>query len=573
MNIFKLLSCCIVMAVGMASALHGQDPLADILQAELEREMKGLSSEPHPPYYIDYRVDDLSTVNVSASFGSLTGDYAGRARILTATVKIGDYAFDNTHEFKNVFSGAPRSSVYSAQIPLENVSEAIAQELWQATDQAYKNALSTYSSLLDKRNEMEEDTSLADFSREEPNVYYEPPLENNIDSLDTDYWKDLLQNITARYKEDTSIFHSDAAMAWVSGRKYFISTEGSRIVQNVMYAQLQIMLSIRHKGGSILPLNKSYTAFHPDSLPDETQIRKDIGDLYNKLAVLRDAPMAEAYAGPAILSPGAAGVFFHEIFGHRIEGHRLESFTDGQTFKEKIGDKVLPKGFHVYSDPTLHSFEGQDLIGYYKYDEQGIEAEKVEVVRNGELVNFLMSRRPTKEFSNSTGHGRAQAGNAPVSRQSNLIIDYEDGVTMEDLRKKLIRECKRQNKEYGYYFKEVIGGLTVTDRYNTNVFNITPIEVYRIYVDGRPDELVSGVELIGTPLTMFSNIVAASDVREVFTGFCGAESGHIPVTAIAPALFVKKIETQKTPEFNSKMPVLPPPEIEYWNREKTEEKE
>lgn len=170
-----------------------------------------------------------------------------------------------------------------------------------------------------------------------------------------------------------------------------------------------------------------------------------------------------------------------------------------------------------------------------------------------------MSRRPTEEFANSSGHGRAQAGYAPVSRQSNLIIESNNAYSESELRKQLIRECKKQDKEYGYYFKEVIGGLTVTDRFNTNMFNIKPVEVYRIYIDGRPDELVSGVELIGTPLTMFSNIVSAGDELKVFTGFCGAESGKVPVTAIAPALFVRKIETQKIPEFDSKLPLLPSP--------------
>ena len=182
-------------------------------------------------------------------------------------------------------------------------------------------------------------------------------------------------------------------------------------------------------------------------------------------------------------------------------------------------------------------------------------------MEDGELKNFLMSRRPTQEFSNSSGHGRAQAGFAPVSRQSNLIIKSNNAYNEDDLRKQMIKECKKQNKEYGYYFKEVIGGLTVTDRYNTNMFNIKPVEVYRIYVDERPDELVSGVELIGTPLTMFSNIVSAGNEQKVFTGFCGAESGHIPVTTIAPAIFVEKIETQKTVEYESKLPLLPNPVI------------
>ena len=243
-----------------------------------------------------------------------------------------------------------------------------------------------------------------------------------------------------------------------------------------------------------------------------------------------------------------------------MEGHRLESLDDGQTFKDKLGSEVLPKSFQVFSDPNLREWNGQDLIGTYKYDDQGVKAQKVVLVKNGILQDFLMSRRPTSEFLHSNGHGRAQPGYAPVSRQSNLIVESSKPYNDVELRKMLIKECKKQKKEYGYYFKEVIGGLTFTDRYNANVFDINPIEVYRIYVDGRPDELVSGVELIGTPLTMFSNIIAAGEKKEVFTGFCGAESGHIPVTTIAPAVLVRKIETQKTPEYDSELPLLPNPD-------------
>ncbi len=565
MRISKLGNICLLLltiSVHANTSLPAQDSLLLLLESELDREMKELGKEQNPPYYIDYRVEELHSATVAASFGSLTADHTSGGRVLTVTVKVGDYSFDNTHEFKNVFSGSGQSSVYSAQLPVENIPDAVNQSLWQATDQAYKNSLSAYTNLLNKRNEVTENSPLPDFSQEISSQYYEPPVNQDSIDFDRDAWGEFLKTLTGEFAGDTSIFHSEANLAFITNRKYFVSTEKSSIVQNQMYTQLQIMMSVRHRGGSILPLNLSYTAFLPSDLPSKKQILQDVNVLYGKLKVLREAPLAEAYAGPAILSPAAAGVFFHEIFGHRIEGHRLESFTDGQTFKEKVGDKVLPHDFQVYSDPTLDHFNGQDLIGFYKYDDQGIRAQRVEVVENGELKNFLMSRRPTKEFNHSSGHGRAQAGHAPVSRQSNLIVETSDGVSMEELRHQLVRECKRQHKEYGYYFKEVIGGLTVTDRYNTNVFNITPIEVYRIYVDGRPDELVSGVELIGTPLTMFSNIISASAEQEVFTGFCGAESGHVPVTAIAPALFVKKIETQKTPEYSSKMPVLPPPELE-----------
>ena len=539
-----------------------QDELMDILVEELEREMATLSEQEYPPYYLDYRVDDVSSVTLQTSFGSLTGKSSNKGRALTTTLRIGDYAFDNTHVFRGDFSMPEQSAVFSAQLPIENEEDAIKQSLWLATDQVYKNALSSYTTLIQRRKEVTEENPIPDFSKELPSNYFEPPYPEEEMQFNAEEWIDRLKEYTRLFKMDSTIFHSEALLAFIVNRKYFVSTEGTRIVQNFKYAQLQIQLSIQHKGGSILPLNKSYTAFLPSDLPDHNIILSDLEELYEKLQILKNAPMAEAYAGPAILSPGAAGVFFHEIFGHRIEGHRLESFTDGQTFKEKVGSKVLPKEFNVYSDPTLMNFDGQDLIGYYPYDDQGIPARKVNVVEKGILKHFLMSRQPTGEFSNSSGHGRAQAGFAPVSRQSNLIIETTKPVSWPDMRKQLIKECKKQNKEYGYYFKEVIGGLTITDRYNPNVFDITPIEVYRIYVDGRPDELVSGVDLIGTPLTMFSNIIAGSDNREVFTGFCGAESGHVPVTTISPALFVRKIETQKAPEFDSKLPLLPSPDKE-----------
>ncbi|MBA7538776.1 hypothetical protein ES705_31053 [subsurface metagenome] len=542
--------------------LGAQDSLLNILSDELEREVIELSKQKDPPYYIDYRVDEIEYFSIRSSFGSLVENNSSKGRLLTATVRVGDYDFDNTHEFTGEFSNPYRNTPYSSHLPLDDEPDAIKQTIWRATDQAYKNALSSYTGLKNRKTGKETGPQLADFSPEKSNFYYEPPLAENELEIDKSRWIERLKNYTLLFQKDSLIFHCEASLQFVISRKYFVSSENSKIVQNLTYTRLNFMASIKHESGNIYPLHKSYTTFRPYDLPDHESVLSDIDSLYNKLQQLKNAPLAEPYAGPAILSPEASGVFFHEIFGHRIEGHRLEKISDAQTFKDKVNTRVLPKDFNVTSDPTLFNFKGQDLIGAYKYDDQGIEARKVHVVENGILKHFLMSRRPTMEFSNSSGHGRAQAGHAPVSRQSNLIIESSNALSNNDLRKQMIKECKRQNKKYGYYFKKVIGGLTVTDRYHTNMFNIKPVEVYRIYVDGRPDELVSGVELIGTPLTMFSNIVSGSNEQKVFTGFCGAESGHVPVTAISPALFIRKIETQKTPEFKSKLPLLPSPDAE-----------
>lgn len=533
------------------------DQLLMVLSEEINREMDALSKLETPPYYIDYRVDDIRARAYKVSFGSLVAENESRSRGLTAVVRVGGYDFDNTHDFKGNYAMPEQMEVYSAILPLEDNPDAIKQVLWRITDKAYKNAAGTYSSLKNNEDITRNDTGLPDFSKEEPSVYVEEPAIQ--EAIDKEYWTDRLKDYTAVFSDDSLIFHCEAGLNILQARKYFVSTEGTRIAQNTGYAQVQFMVAIQHKEGTVLPLRKSYTARTASELPAHDVILKELKAIHGKLTEMRQAPLAEPYAGPAILSPAAAGVFFHEIFGHRIEGHRLQSFDDGQTFKEKVGDAVLPKHFQVISDPGLKEWNGQYLIGEYQYDDQGVKAQRVQVVENGLLKSFLMSRRPMKEFTSSNGHGRAQASYAPVSRQSNLLIESSRGLEDEDLRKMLIKACKKQGREYGYYFKEVVGGLTFTDRYNANVFNINPTEVYRIYVDGRPDELVIGVELIGTPLTMFSNILAAGKKQDVFTGFCGAESGHIPVSTIAPAIFVEKIETQKTPEYESKSPLLPNP--------------
>ncbi len=549
----------ILLSFSFSLATIAQDTLLSILKEELEREVSELGKQKIPPYYIDYRVDEIESFAIRTSFGSLVEKNNNKGRLLTTTVRVGDYDFDNTHEFTGELSNPYLNTPYSSPMPLEDEPSAIKQILWRTTDQAYKNALSAFAGAQTRNTNPEKDNVLADFSAESANSYYESPFPDNEAEFDANEWISRLKKYTILFDDDSLIFHCEASFQFVKNRKYFISSENTQIVQNQSYARLYFMASIKHETGNVFPLTKSYTAFMPTELPDHDTILKDIESLYLKLQELKSSPMAEPYAGPAILSSEAAGVFFHEIFGHRIEGHRLEKASDAQTFKDKIGNKVLPESFQVISDPTLFQFHGQDLIGAYKYDDQGVEAQKVVVVENGKLKQFLMSRRPTKEFVNSSGHGRAQAGFAPVSRQSNLIIESNKAYTENELRKQLIKECKKQNKNYGYYFKEVIGGLTITDRYNTNMFNIKPVEVYKIYIDGRLDELVSGVELIGTPLTMFSNIVSAGNEQKVFTGFCGAESGHIPVTAISPALFVRKIETQKIPEFDSKLPILSSP--------------
>jgi predicted Zn-dependent protease len=269
--------------------------------------------------------------------------------------------------------------------------------------------------------------------------------------------------------------------------------------------------------------------------------------------------VVDPYTGPAILSGRAAGVFFHEIFGHRIEGHRTKRSDDAQTFAKRLDQQVLPPFMSVAFDPTLEREGDTELVGHYEYDDEGVKARRVVVVDQGVLKTFLMSRSPIAGIAKSNGHGRAMPGLSPVSRQSNLVVEASETVRFEDLLARLKAEIRKQGRPFGLFFKNIEGGFTFTGRMMPNAFNVLPNIVYRVYPDDRPMELVRGVDLIGTPLTSFGRIVAASREREIFNGMCGAESGMVPVSASSPALLIGEVEVQKKLKSEEALPVLPAP--------------
>ena len=544
-----------------AFTVRAQDSLITILEAELARSFTELKKATVPAYYIDYRVDDVADLHLNTSFGSLVRAGSDKSRVLVSRVKVGSYEFDNTHpqgpdDFEMHEGSDP------TELPYENEKIALRMGIWMTTQNEYKQALRGFKAARQARERTTTPVTTAptnDFSKETPTRYNEPPQADLITVFDAGTWKEKLKKYSALFLKNGDLVEGDVSLQFSQERKYFITTEQTQVVQNNTSAYIHVNGSIRASDGDVIPLHLSYYAVTPDGFPTDEKIMGDIEKMIASLEKLKTAPLAEPYSGPAILLAPAAGVFFHEIFGHRVEGHRMKKEYDGHTFKAKIGEYVLPKTLQVYFDPTLTTIDGKPINGGYKYDDEGIKGERVTVVDKGMLKTFLMSRTPLENFARSNGHGRASIGMEPVSRQSNLIVETSKGVPMEDLRKMLLKECKRQGKPYGYLFRDVVGGFTVTDRYNPNAFNIFPTMVYRIYVDGRADELVRGVDLIGTPLAMFAEIQATGNDRDTFIGFCGAESGYVPVSAASPSLFVRRIETQKKPRQHQEATLLSRP--------------
>jgi len=557
-----ILGCFLSLLVVPGAYGQEQDKLLGLLKEELAQQMKELKGGEFPPYHMNYRVIDVTSTVVSASFGALMNSQEYRARTLVPQIRLGDEKLDN---FRFNQMGAPMGRYEgpsSARLPLDEVNneDAVRQAIWDEVNNRYKFAVDMYQKTKAQSSvNVEEEDKAPYFSAAQVEKYYEAPFPAERLTIDRKAWGARVKEISAVFKNQPGVMKGDAIMMYTVERRYFVNSEGTEVVQNLPYARLMVFGETKADDGMVLPLNLSYFAYDPADLPGNDRVIADAREMVKTLAALRVAPVVDPYTGPALLSGPASGVFFHEIFGHRIEGQRMKSESDGQTFKKMIGQLVLPADMHVYDDPTLREYAGEDLNGFYKYDDQGVKAERVDVVVNGRLNDFLMTRTPIDGHPRTNGHARASDAFDPVSRQSNLVVETSNPKSNEELRRLLIEEVKKQGKEYGYFFKEVTSGFTFTGKGGTNSFNVTPLEVYKVFADGRPDQLVRGVDLIGTPLSMFSNIIYAGSDARVFTGMCGAESGTVPVTAISPTILVNKVETQRKAKSQDILPILPPP--------------
>lgn len=542
--------------------LPAQDKMLDLLKSELKSQMTILQKGEYPPYYMNYRVVDNHTRTIRSAMGATNTVEEEKQLIFLPQIRIGTPEFDNFRETQN---GTPTSRFMAAPtilLPkdLQNGLDAMKEIIREEVNNRYKYALVS----LDRAKassgvQVENADKSPDFTKAKAEKYFEPALKEDKIALDTKLWQAKLNKYSALLSENKDIIGANSTLTYRIWRKYFVSTEGAEIAENRVYILLSIRGTAMADDGMELPLHKSYFAYSLDELPSEDLIIKEIKEMSAKLSELRVAPLVQPYTGPALLSGSASGVFFHEIFGHRIEGQKMKSERDGQTFKNMVGEGVLPSSISVYMDPTMKKYHGNALNGYYIFDDQGVRGEKVEVVKNGILKDFLMTRTGLDGFPKSNGHARAEFELDPTSRQSNLIVETNAYKTDAELRKLLIEEAKKQDKEYGFFFKSVTGGFTQTGRTGANSFNVTPLEVYKIYVDGRKDELVRGVDMIGTPLSMFSNIVYAGGEFEIFTGTCGASSGNVPVTAISPTILVNKVELQKKAKPTVTPALLPRP--------------
>ena len=538
-----------------AAVTNPNDVLLSTMQQELQRAQGELGKLDPAPYFMSYAIHDQSIGVAVGSQGSLVNSTHARTRSADVIVRVGSPSLDNTHEDNRA------SGISSGLIPLADDSSAISHVLWQLTYGEYRKASQAYSKVktATEVNAKEEDTS-PDFSQEASQIhadYNGPAAAQDQQALET-----LVRRYSAWFVKYSYVYRSAVMVMVQRARCHFVSTEGTRVVAPSATVRLTMEAQTQADDGMELMRVETFQAESADHLPGDTEIAARVDKMAADLKALRSAPLAEPYDGPALLSGRAAAVLFHEVLGHRLEGHRQRGETEGQTFTKKLNEPVLPEFLSVIDDPTRRALQGVDLAGWYEYDDEGVPARRVEIIKNGVLKSFLMSRMPIKDFGKSNGHGRAQPGLMPTGRQGNLIVTSSRTVKDAELRQRLIEEVKRQGKPYGLCFEDIEGGFTLTQRALPQAFLVLPILVWRVYPDGRPDELIRGVDIVGTPLAAMSRILLTGEKTEVFNGICGAESGSVPVSAAAPAMLFSDIEVQKRAHSLNLLLILPAPGFE-----------
>jgi TldD protein len=538
-----------------ASAQAKRSPILAALEVEMERSMKAFSAQDPPAYYMGYTVTDTQRADVSGSNGALLNSNEARNRWLEVAVRVGSYSLDDTHK---VGERQGQIGDTGAPVPIDDDPEVLRRTAWLETDRQYRAAEQAYIKIKTGK-EVKVDSAenrAPDFSREQPHTYIGPEVSFKLDRKP---WEERVRAYTAKFRESAAIINSIVTFTAQAQNTFMVTSEGTQLQYGQIRYRLELFIQGKAPDGMDINRYYNFDWVNAAEEPSDKEVYAAEAKMRKELEGLVVAPIVEPTVGPALLTGRAAAVFFHEVFGHRAEGHRQKDVEEGQTFAKKVGEQILPSFLSIVDDTTMKKLDGEDLLGYYQFDDEGVPAQRVTLVDHGVLKNFEMSRSPLVGFPHSNGHGRRQLGATPVSRQGNLIVESSKTLTDAQLRAKLIELLKAQGKPFGLLIDDIAGGFTFTGRGQPQAFQVQPLVVYKVFADGRPDQLVRGVDIVGTPLAALTKIVATGDKEEVFNGYCGAESGSVPVAAAAPAILTSELEVQKKETSTDRPPILPPP--------------
>ncbi|HBA61366.1 MAG TPA: hypothetical protein DCZ92_11240, partial [Elusimicrobia bacterium] len=401
--------CAFLLPAALSAADGKNDTYLNALVKELDRSFTGLkNAEKTPLYYLGYELTVSKSRYLSAKLGALDSDSDSPTCKLDIDMRVNNMALDNTHQVKGNMAWTSYTQSQDLPVALEGDENALRARIWEYTDRAFKKAQENFTKVkMNKAVTAAEDDPSPDFSTAPAEGFYETV---ELKQPDLAAWRERLKKHSARLAGYNFIYDSGVSLSYENENRYLVNTDGTRVKTGNNYITLSYSLISRTTDGMELRRGEHYNTDSFEGLPSEEKLNADLERSIKELKALKSAALVEPYSGPAILKARAAGVYFHEIIGHRLEGHRQKLEDSGQTFAKKVGQKVTSDIVTLYDDPNLKEFNGVPLRGYYRYDDEGVRAQRVSLVEDGVLKGFLMNRSPIRGFPVSNGHGRRSSG-------------------------------------------------------------------------------------------------------------------------------------------------------------------
>ncbi|MGE0172349.1 MAG: TldD/PmbA family protein [Oligoflexales bacterium] len=532
------------------------------LREELSRSLKSLKVPGHPrPYFLSYLIRDQKTLDLWARYGSLCQNQNDQKRMCYADVRVGGYRYDHVANGGLSDNANEEGEGFELpDMPLEDNPDALKFCLWRLTDARYRDAVKKYH---EKRSRdisyLDESKELASFSKMSKSVEVgkiKPA------ALHGEAMQEYIKAASLVFRDYPEIKNSYVEYSATHTTKVFSSTEGvERVWQESVYGLTAYMWLHSKQCNHDMTIAVHTPNF--SQLPSLPVFKKSIESKLKLLHSLEKSDRMTSYAGPVLLAPQPAGLFLHEAIGHRLEGSRLLSNSEGKTFKDKVGTQIMHPAISIYDDPTIKSYNGTDLVGTFPFDDEGTEAQRVCLVKEGYLTDFLNTRAPCRSAKyQMNGHARNQTVERPISRMANLIVESKGKLNFEQMKKRLIEEVVKRKLPYGVILYDVEGGETGTESYNFQAFLGEIMVATKIYPNGK-EQMVWGVDFVGTPLATLSQISEVGGDYVVDNSFCGAESGTIPVSTVSPPILINNLELQAKQSHNVTQYVLPLP---WWDR-------
>jgi predicted Zn-dependent protease len=525
-----------------ARAAAQSDPVLQAMFAELERSKAKLKMDGvAAPYYIEYRITDVDGDSANAIFGAMQLDQHSHIRILRVVVRIGDYKQDS------YFRGGMGVVDFA---PYENDVLALREQLWGATDRAYKAAGEAFAAKQSLSKQMTLDSTINDFAPATANVAVEPLVTLGADGAK---WRKAIEDASGLYRKYPEVQSVSATLRFTAMNDYYINTEGTVAREGWSSYTLATIASTQAGDGMTLARSPFDMVRDPKELPTPDQFLAEAETALKTLTQLRDAPIVdEEYRGPVLFSSDAGDDVFAELVGSNVLGVKPEPGGTARTvgdYASNYKSRVLPDFVTVVDDPTIASFEGQSLTGSYRFDDEGVKAVPVTVIDKGTLVNYLIGRAPIRDFPASNGHGRAVPGGPAVPHYANLFLRSSKAMPLADLKKKLVDMCRDEGKPYGY-FVETLGD------------ELSPRLLYRVWVNDGHEELVRGAVFDELDTRQLRNdLIATGDKVEVRN-----REGNVAATVIAPALLFDDLEVKRADTTKDKLPEYVPPPLSTISR-------